>query len=256
MNTKVSHLNLSSRVMARSFIARIIHDWSARRGFGPKTLKPPRPNSSRLAHVSRECHVPPRTPHNGCDDGDRRRCRSSGPTSSGCQQPARVKKEMMFVSHTTLDQSRCLVRRSNRGDVARRCVLRRGHTYLQFFERETAAETSLEVVSLGRRMHDRAKRTGDRSRERLLSLELTRVAARLLAASCGEEEDEAHLGQFRRRLIASKASTTSSSRGAQGGHAERPKSRSRRRTLVEPGAHAALAVDRVALPILLEVGVR
>jgi len=52
----------------------------------------------------------------------------------------------------------------------------------QFLERETAAETSLEVVSLGRRVDDRTKRAGNRPRERLLRLELTRVAARLLAA--------------------------------------------------------------------------
>lgn len=95
----------------------------------------------------------------------------------------RVEKEMMmFVSHTTLDQSRCLVRRPNGGDGARQCLLRRGQTHLQFLERETAAETSLEVVSLGRRVDDRTKRAGNRPRERLLRLELTRVAARLLAA--------------------------------------------------------------------------
>ena len=56
-------------------------------------------------------------------------------------------------------------------------------TYLELIERETTAETLLEVVTLGLRLNHRAQGTSDRTRERLGRLGGARVATRLLAAS-------------------------------------------------------------------------
>ena len=130
----------------------------------------------------------------------------------------------------------------------------RENTHLQFIERETTAEASLEVVSLGRRVHDRAKSARDRARERLLGLELARVAARLLAAGCARRKQKK---SFSVSLIVSAIATRSRARarGMPLTAARKRPSRDHRRTLVEPGADAALTVDGVALPVLLEVRV-
>jgi len=100
-------------------------------------------------------------------------------------------KKRVRQSHNPRDgDARALARTLEAIERHVRCDQTRENTHLQFIERETAAEASLEVVSLGRRVHDRAKSARDRARERLLGLELARVAARLLAAGCARRKQQ------------------------------------------------------------------
>lgn len=147
-------------------------------GGDPKSLR----DNRRVGHTACERHVPLKTPRCGYGVGDQRKYRSSGRASSGCQPPARGKGKIR-VSLTTLALGDAL-ERSSSASLERSRAHDGNNTNLQFFKRETAAEAGLEVVSLRRRVHDRAKRTRDRARERLLRLEFTRVAARLLATGC------------------------------------------------------------------------